>query len=728
MAASSRYSLWMIDVAKGLSMPNRRVLSELQFVIATNARKGENLYLASMNLGDDLLSDVCQQIMKFNNFHTVNLSNNALGPASAPALNSLLEENSSIIELDLSHNHIHDVGVRALAQMLKRNTQLQHINLAHNKLTDLGVAYLVEQLKDKPNLRSLNIAKNALGPASAEALSQLISTNTTIERLNCSSNQLGDVGISHLATALVDNRSMKTLNLMHTQIHDRSAKALFEALSQHPTLKMLNLSLNYLSDKSRQRLCDFLAQSKNLRLIDLQKNQFTDMTISALVDILQSKPRITCIDCRGNACSSTAIAQLDALNKANQIHNQNLIKSMEQIKLMNRAPLLAKEKIFKALRLFHSIANVEVAHPIYDDILTQLADAAQQMGNFPLAWELVDRIMKKNSTESIYLIGAKTLLNREEKKYGHKNKDYDLINQLALTILSYAPASDMRNILAIKIFKSLTNRLNTSNDFREILCIDKLITYTEVEKSLATNTSLNSDDVDYIKENYPFVKPASFSKLTKRIYGPEYSAALIEHLLLFPDEFPLEKGSAKRVNKTKRDLCDAFKNLHNDLLKQFNANLDTHRPAWWDILQRYLSVFVYIEEKHLDEYIQIFYQAHSSPQLLVNMITFAEKYDLYQFLAKNPEDSSMQLSHDFAMFTEYQTDYLHTIYSNSATELGEGAQRFWWRTSPCKKWLETLKEQTTDSQRYQLLTGSLAALPENSLEKSLMSKAFNYSR
>jgi len=155
----------------------------------------------------------------FQQLHTLDLSDNAVGPRGARVVAELVlkgsgnsnhnkKKSSQLRRLDLSNAQLGHYGAQAIGSCLP--TSLRYLNLADNNLGHDGLWKLVGGISRLRQLRELDLADNAVQDDGCLELSRHLGTGggtccllRKLRRLNLSGNRIGPSGAEGLADGLL---------------------------------------------------------------------------------------------------------------------------------------------------------------------------------------------------------------------------------------------------------------------------------------------------------------------------------------------------------------------------------------------------------------------------------------------------------------------------------------------------------------------------------------------
>ena len=171
-------------------------LSVGYFVSAcSNTSNGFRLSLKNCSIGDQGCKFLARGLSKCPN------SNNDI-PTEGIHIAEIIENTSSISELDLSYNAIGNSGLSTLCEALSTNTSLKTLNLTKCSLT--------------------------ISEDNGAALYQLLNTNNSLEYLFLSGNTV--TSCRHIAAGLAVNKTLRTLILSFCELTDQSIEELSTGL------------------------------------------------------------------------------------------------------------------------------------------------------------------------------------------------------------------------------------------------------------------------------------------------------------------------------------------------------------------------------------------------------------------------------------------------------------------------------------------------------------------
>lgn len=161
----------------------------------------------------------------------------------------VMQENSSVTELDVSDNSLHDASGAALADLLHSNTHLTSLDLGENSMATKACSAF-SALLDAPvcNLARLSLRHCALGDKDALALGPGLSSNKSLTFLDLQHNSIGERGAAALGAALSENRGLLELNLSWNPLRPKGGAAIARGASAHSLLQVLDVAWCGLQD------------------------------------------------------------------------------------------------------------------------------------------------------------------------------------------------------------------------------------------------------------------------------------------------------------------------------------------------------------------------------------------------------------------------------------------------------------------------------------------------
>lgn len=214
-------ALSLNQVLRRLSLEFNSFGSEGGILIARAFLKNRTITavsLAGNGLGNEGAKAWAQTLEKNNVLTKLDLSHNSgdevLGDAGACALAGVLTKtNRTLKTLYLDHNEIGSFGGKSLADMLQQNTTLTDLDVGSNKLGDKGVLSILSSMRHQLSLRILCFNNNHFTGDIIDELCALLWRNTALQRLEMEGVDLGKKGGVAILTALKFNQTLKTMRL-----------------------------------------------------------------------------------------------------------------------------------------------------------------------------------------------------------------------------------------------------------------------------------------------------------------------------------------------------------------------------------------------------------------------------------------------------------------------------------------------------------------------------------
>lgn len=240
-----------------------------------------HLDLTSNNLRDGGVEELWRAVT-LSGLTSVVVARNAIGPAGAAALASILAANVLLRALDASHNNITKRGATVVAEGLAGNTRLTSLRLDGNPLTWEGVLPLALAVAQHRCVASLHLAATEAGEKGAEGMADALMKNTSLTRLDLSENVIGDGGAFSLSQALRANSALTVLDLSGNVIGDDGGAAIGSSLASNRGLNTLNLKNNRMHDASGEALVGGLRGNVALTALDVTWNDISYTNFAAI--------------------------------------------------------------------------------------------------------------------------------------------------------------------------------------------------------------------------------------------------------------------------------------------------------------------------------------------------------------------------------------------------------------------------------------------------------------
>lgn len=174
----------------------------------------ETLLINGSDVDDYECCNLCEAMIENKSIKVLGLANNLIGNEEfkrvtkpdlwlgGNGISKMLENNSTLEELDLTYNQIRDDSAVAIGKSLRTNKSLKKLKLAYNSFGNLGTQWLGHSLKFNKCLEDVDLTSNVLGPRSVCVLANSLAFNASIHRLVLNDNVLGRVGSQAVAAAI----------------------------------------------------------------------------------------------------------------------------------------------------------------------------------------------------------------------------------------------------------------------------------------------------------------------------------------------------------------------------------------------------------------------------------------------------------------------------------------------------------------------------------------------
>lgn len=207
------------------------------------AKTLESITMDKCKLRDEGVEKIMEGIKAGNhvNLKKLSLRQNNMGNKGAESLTFLLENSSTLEELDVSENAISSRGAAAILGALKKNRKcaLNTLNLSQNEIWDLDDGSF---LGTNRTLKVLNMDGNFMHDEGAEHISNAIAGNkhSIIEKLYLGWNGIADDGATALAKMMEANSTLQVLGLAENDISNAGARALLSALAINTSVREIS--------------------------------------------------------------------------------------------------------------------------------------------------------------------------------------------------------------------------------------------------------------------------------------------------------------------------------------------------------------------------------------------------------------------------------------------------------------------------------------------------------
>lgn len=258
--------------------------------------------LIKLNIGSismtNFAADIVETVLNNNiNLKELDLSNNNIQPASATNFfqNAVT---SNLNKLNISHNNISDQGADDIAMFISQNTELQELNLSHNNLKATGIVKICRTSISK--LIKLNISHNNI-------TFTFLSLDNKLQLLDLSYNNLELAGFFKNMEA---SNNITALNIYNGCISSESAKELATFLLCSFKLKEINLSHNDLSTIDTIKVFEGMKYISDLVAIDISNNMISDEAAGSIANVLLYNTKLKELDVSHNYFSASGIVRI----------------------------------------------------------------------------------------------------------------------------------------------------------------------------------------------------------------------------------------------------------------------------------------------------------------------------------------------------------------------------------------------------------------------------------
>lgn len=190
----------------------------------------------------------------------------------------IIENNSTLIEVDLRHQSLDDEDVMALANGLAKNTRVKVLELAGNAISALGMARLSAMFLQNDSLVALNLSETGLKDEGATQWETILSANRRLTGLSLGKNGMSDKGIASLCRGLIKNQRLFALDLSNNALSAQGVAHLNHALQDNRTLTELDLQANPMTTASAQVLETLVNHNQALIYVNLTNTGIEEET------------------------------------------------------------------------------------------------------------------------------------------------------------------------------------------------------------------------------------------------------------------------------------------------------------------------------------------------------------------------------------------------------------------------------------------------------------------
>ncbi|KAI9178887.1 Ran GAP Rna1 [Blastocladiella emersonii ATCC 22665] len=234
------------------------------------------------------------------NVHTLDLSDNAFGPAGANPLVPFLSQTRSLHTLRLNNNGLGIQGGTTIAAALMAQAE-------RNQREGLASP-----------LRVFVAGRNRLENGSMEKLAAAFQAHGLLEHVQMPQNGIRPEGISHMVTALMRCPNLHTLDLQDNTFTKVGSRALALALPAWPKLRVLHLGDSLLSAAGARAVLKALIDAKafGLERLHLAFNEMDARGAELVADYLLAAngAKLTLLELNGN-CFDGEGAEVDRIKE-----------------------------------------------------------------------------------------------------------------------------------------------------------------------------------------------------------------------------------------------------------------------------------------------------------------------------------------------------------------------------------------------------------------------------
>ena len=269
----------------------------------------EHLYLRDNNIATEGM-EVLAQSLKGLHLKELDLKNNSISHHGMVAVNEVLKNSTSVLELRMSMNLIGPIGAATLSLGLEFCKYLVFLELCGNNIGPDGVQALVKGLNCCVRLCGLDLSDNDINSEGAIVLFDELNNFPNLELLCLEKNNFGCDGIRALVRWLKHtqevSQSIVELQLGHNNIGAEGASELTEGLSYAKTLQKLDIRSNSLGCEGSLELAKGLKFCTNLKVVWFDDNDIDHVGALALAESLSNSEveLLTLFQNSSNICTS----------------------------------------------------------------------------------------------------------------------------------------------------------------------------------------------------------------------------------------------------------------------------------------------------------------------------------------------------------------------------------------------------------------------------------------
>eukprot|EP00298_Acanthocystis_sp_HF-20_P018085 c21893_g2_i1.p1 GENE.c21893_g2_i1~~c21893_g2_i1.p1 ORF type:complete len:968 (+),score=341.22 c21893_g2_i1:11-2914(+) len=196
----------------------------------------------------------------------------------------IIQENQEK-ELILNGCKIGPKGVQTICPLLNNNTSINNLQLRWCSVGDEGAIYLSEVLKQNKTIKTLSLHSNEITAKGIASLAQGLKSNSSLTHLDLELNQIGQ-GVQHLVEPLKTNKSLRELILYGNYITDKGVPYINQILESNTSLLYLDLDVNEISDSGGKSIAASVKKNDIITTLNLGKNPLIAETT---LDIIRKK-------------------------------------------------------------------------------------------------------------------------------------------------------------------------------------------------------------------------------------------------------------------------------------------------------------------------------------------------------------------------------------------------------------------------------------------------------
>ncbi|CAH1156097.1 unnamed protein product [Phaedon cochleariae] len=212
---------------------------------------------------------------------------------------------------------------RAVTEALKGNEYIEHLILEENFLNLEMTVMLCSMIEENSTLRNLNLRGCRIGEVGAKLLSEALLSSQFLTELDLSFNEFGDVGLKNLQQGLCDTSSLKKLNISHNNLTEDSGETLERILLDNKSLTNIDLSWNgFYTGPGNKKLFNGFKQNDQITVLNLAWNGISiKPAIAPVAKYIKASTALEYLDLSSNRLSGKPLRMI----RAAILKNQSLI-------------------------------------------------------------------------------------------------------------------------------------------------------------------------------------------------------------------------------------------------------------------------------------------------------------------------------------------------------------------------------------------------------------------